>query len=240
MAGTAVTTIVAADAADATRRMAAQIAEVSRSGAGVAQSIALSGGSTPKLLYETLAAPPFHDRVRWDRLELFFGDERAVPPHDPESNYGMVRRALLDHVPATAHRMAAETGDAAGYERLMGERIKARRDGFAVLDLVLLGIGKDGHTASLFPGTAALLEAQRWVVMNDVPQLQTRRMTMTYPLINRARRVWVLATGADKREIVAQCLAVLASGESAPQWPITGVRPLGGQLVWWLDEAARG
>src|SRR5205085_3455500 len=124
------------------------------------------------------------------------------PPEHPDSNYGMAKRALLDHVPVTAHRMVAEHGDAEGYARLLGERIARRRDGAPVLDVVLLGMGDDGHTASLFPGTAALTERTRWVVMNDVPQLKTRRMTLTYPVLNAAEHVWMLIAGAGKRERV--------------------------------------
>jgi 6-phosphogluconolactonase len=201
-------------------------------------TIALSGGSTPKRLYELLAASPRRERVRWPDVELFFGDERAVPPDHPDSNYGMVKRALLDHVPVRAHRMVAEQGDADGYARLLDERIARRRDGIPVLDLVLLGIGEDGHTASLFPGTAALGERARRVVMNDVPQLHTRRMTLTYPVLNAAERVWVLIAGASKRAIVAECLAAAARDE-APR-PILAVRPTAGELVWFLDKAAAG
>ena len=201
-------------------------------------TVALAGGSTPKRLYELLAAEPYRSRIRWRDVEFFFGDERAVPPEHPDSNYGMARRALLEHVPSTAHRMAAETGDERGYARIMSERIAERRDGVPVLDLVLLGIGEDGHTASLFPGTAALHERQRWVVMNDVPQLHTRRMTLTYPTLNAAERVWVLIAGAAKQTMVAECLAAAARNET-PR-PILGVRPTAGELVWFLDKAAAG
>jgi 6-phosphogluconolactonase len=201
-------------------------------------TVALAGGSTPKRLYEMLAAPPFRDRVRWTAVECFFGDERAVPPEHPDSNYGMARRALLDRVPCTAHRMAAERDDAEGYARLLGERIAKRRGGMPVLDLVLLGMGDDGHTASLFPGTAALHERERSVVMNDVPQLHTRRMTLTYPVLNAAERVWMLIAGAGKRARVAECLA--ARDAQPPPYPILGVRPVAGELVWHLDRAAAG
>jgi 6-phosphogluconolactonase len=107
-----------------------------------------------------------------------------------------------------------------------------------VLDVVLLGIGKDGHTASLFPGTAARGERQRWVVMNEVPQLSTRRMTFTYPVINSARHVWILATGADKQEILKSVFGAAGDPSAADRWPILGVRPTRGELVWWLDDAA--
>jgi 6-phosphogluconolactonase len=207
-------------------------------------TIALAGGATPRRLYETLAREPFRTRVRWERLEFFFGDERAVAPDHSDSNFGMVSRALLSHVTVRTHRMPAESGDTALYERLLGERVLARHAGVPALDLVLLGIGEDGHTASLFPGTAALREQTRWVVMNDVPELGTRRMTLTYPVLNAARRVWVLAVGAAKRAIVAECLAALAAEDVTPgiaaRRPIVGVRPSAGELVWWLDEAAAG
>ncbi len=204
-------------------------------------TVALAGGSTPKRLYELLAAPPRRDRVRWDQIELFFGDERSVPPDHPDSNYGMAKRALLDHVPVRAHRMVAESGDAAGYARLLGERIARRRDGVPVLDLVLLGIGEDGHTASLFPGTTALAEHDAWVVMNEVPQLHTRRMTLTYPVLNAAERVWVTIAGAGKRAIVGELRAEAARAETPrPSKPVLGVRPTAGELVWFLDTAAAG
>lgn len=176
-------------------------------------SIALSGGSTPKALYESLALSPLID---WKKVELFFGDERPVPPDHADSNYRMVKQALLDHVKVVAHRMPADTGDAAAYEQLLRTRLKGQP-----LDLVLLGIGNDGHTASLFPGGSAVGETQRWVVMNDTPQ----RMSMTLPLINAAKRVWILA-GADKAGIVAR-----TRGLAGPL-PIQQVRPAG-ELVWW-------
>jgi 6-phosphogluconolactonase len=203
-------------------------------------TVALAGGSTPKRLYELLAAEPYVGRIRWQDVEFFFGDERAVPPEHPDSNYGMARRALLDHVPAVAHRMVAEGDDVRGYARLLSERIAERRDGVPILDLVLLGMGEDGHTASLFPGTAALAEHTRWVVMNDVPQLHTRRMTLTYPMLNAAERVWMLIAGAGKRAMVAECLAAAERNEDPPLRPILGVRPTDGELIWFLDQAAAG
>jgi 6-phosphogluconolactonase len=186
------------------------------------------------LLYETLAAAPFGDRITWSRVELFFGDERSVASNHPDSNYGMVKRALLDHVQVRAHRMAADTGDAEGYEKLLKDRLPAA-NGFPVFDVVLLGIGKDGHTASLFPGTKALDEKQRWVVMNEVPRMNTRRMTLTFPVINNASRVWILATGADKQEILAALRAA-----KGPTHPILRVHPEPGELIWWLDQGSAG
>jgi 6-phosphogluconolactonase len=201
-------------------------------------TVALAGGSTPRRLYELLARPPFVGRIPWDNVELFFGDERAVPPDHPDSNFGMVSRALLAKTTVAAHRMRAEEGAAEAYEGLLAERIAARRRGMPVLDVILLGIGEDGHTASLFPATRALAEHTHAVVMNEVPQLQTRRMTMTYPLINAAEHVWLLVTGERKRHIVARCLGDEAAPPDAPPWPVLGIQPDPGELVWWLDDAA--
>jgi 6-phosphogluconolactonase len=208
--------VLCADASEVAQRAAARLRELVDAHPGGPFTIALSGGSTPKRLYERLELP-------WSKVELFFGDERSVPPDHPDSNYGMVKRALLDRTGASAHRMRAEEGDADGYQRLLEERVPA-------FDLVLLGLGTDGHTASLFPGTAALDEARRRVVMNEVPQLRTRRMTLTFPELNRARRAWVLACGADKKPVLEK----LARGE---RYPIARVAPAG-ELTWWLDREA--
>lgn len=237
MAATNLETVLCDDATALAEAVATQIADLSATGSSPL-CIALSGGSTPRRLYETLATAPHRERVRWERLEIFFSDERPVPPEHPDSNFGMARRALLAHVPVRAHPMPAEAGDAHGYARLVAERVRDREHGIPGFDLILLGVGTDGHTASLFPGTAALAERRRWVVMNDVPQLQTRRMTFTYPLINAARRAWILAAGAEKAAIVEQCLRSLPAGGDPARWPVTGVRPTRGALVWWLDQAA--
>jgi 6-phosphogluconolactonase len=228
--------VVSKHRSELARAVAEGIASLSRAPGGETRAVALSGGSTPKVLYETLAGPTFRERVDWSRLELFFSDERSVPPDDLESNYGLAARTLLTAVkPAAVHRMAADRGDARGYERLVRERIVRRRGGVPIFDLVFLGMGDDGHTASLFPGTRALEERERLVVMNDVPQRNTRRMTFTYPLINAADRVWVLIAGADKHTMVARCREARARGDRPV--PVLGVTPAG-ELVWWLDEAA--
>ncbi len=238
MAGVLFETRVVKDAGDLARQAAQRLEDLSLNPTGVPLTVALAGGSTPKMLYETLAQLPFRHRVRWERVELFFGDERAVPPDHLDSNYGMAHKALLAHVPVTAHRMRAELGEAEAYEQLVRERISHTRDGIPVFDVILLGMGKDGHTASLFPGTKALDERTRLVVMNDVPQMQTRRMTFTYPLLNAARHVWVLVPGADKHAIVGQCLSGRTQPGAEKRWPVVGVRPTHGELVWWLDEAS--
>jgi 6-phosphogluconolactonase len=213
------------------RAAAEEFARVVRACRSPVFALALAGGSTPRLLYRTLAAPPFRDTIPWHRIQFFFGDERAVPLDHPESNYRMAREALLDTLGLRAHPMPAAEGDAEGYELLLRRRVPAGNDGLPSFDLVLLGVGTDGHTASLFPGTAALAERKRLVVMNDVPALRTKRMTFTFPLLEAARRVWILATGAEKREVVARALG------GDPDLPVSRVNPRG-ELVWWLDEAA--
>ena len=225
------------DAAALAQAAAVRFAALAARAERVPFTVALAGGSTPRALYERLATPPLAPRIPWDRLELFFGDERAVGPDHTDSNYRMAREALLAHVPVTAHPMAAERGDAEAYAALLATRVPARRDGQPALDLILLGMGEDGHTASLFPGTAALAETARPVVMNDVPQLGTRRMTVTFPVINAADRVWILVTGASKSALVAHALA---GGQAATDLPVQRVRPSAGELVWWLDAAAAG
>ncbi len=206
-------------------------------GAQAPFSIALAGGTTPRALYEQLASDAFRSRIPWDRVQLFFADERSVPPDHPDSTFGMVSRALLSVVNVRTYRMEAEHGAATAYEEILHTRVPARVGTMPALDLVLLGIGEDGHTASLFPGTAALEEDERAVLMNEVPHLATRRMTLTYPAINAARRVWLLVTGERKRHIVAGLLGGAQAPDSAT-WPVRRVAPATGELVWWLDRAA--
>ena len=192
--------------------------------------VALAGGSTPRACYLLLANERRAD-VDWARVEIFFGDERCVPPDHADSNYGMARRALLDHVPippTQLHRMRGEdepVAAARAYEDVMRQTL-----GTEPLDLVLLGMGPDGHTASLFPGTTALDETQAWVVANRVPQLGVDRLTLTFPVLSAARAVVVNVTGAEK---AARLVEVLRGGNL----PINHVRPTGGCL-WLIDEAA--
>ena len=200
-------------------------------------TIALAGGSTPAALYGLLASPPLSAGTDWSRWHVFWGDERCVPPDHPDSNYGMARRALLDRVPippAHVHRMAGEDAPhraADTYAAVLSEALAP--DGR--LDLVLLGIGGDGHTASLFPNTAALSETERPVVANWVPHLHAHRITLTLPALNRARHVAVLATGADKADAVRRSLAP-HPGDATP--PIALVAPEDTPVVWYLKQDA--
>jgi 6-phosphogluconolactonase len=201
---------------------------------------ALSGGSTPRVLYQILGSPTFAGRVRWQNVHLFQVDERCVPPDHPESNYRMIREALLRGAPlpeANFHRLPAERLDydeaCRAYAEEMARVIEPRQDGWPRLDLVFLGMGPDGHTASLFPGTEALNERVLWVRPNYVEKLKMRRLTMTLPVLNAATNVIFLVAGADKAGVLRQVL------KGAPgQFPAQVVQPVNGRLGWFVDEAA--
>jgi 6-phosphogluconolactonase len=202
--------------------------------------VALSGGSTPRALHERLARKPYRPRIAWDRIRFFFGDERCVPPDHERSNYRMARETLFDplRIPSDhVFRMRGEANPpaaAAEYERTL-EREFARSPSRPRYDLVFLGLGPDGHTASLFPGTKALRERVRLVVANDVPNFQEWRLTSTYRLLNAARRVVFLAAGEEKREPVNK---ILKREAGYRKLPAAGVRPREGALLWLLDEEA--
>jgi len=197
--------------------------------------VALAGGATPRRTYQRLAEPDGHEGVPWERVLLFFGDERCVPPDHPDSNHRMVREALLARLPvpaANVFRMAGEAQDpdqaAAAYEAELRQELgPAPR-----LDLVLLGMGADGHVASLFPGSPALAESRRLVCAAAGPRPGERRLTLTLPAINAAAGVLFLVTGEDKAGLVAE---VLAGGRS--DLPVARVRP-DGEVHWLLDRAA--
>jgi 6-phosphogluconolactonase len=178
-------------------------------------------------------------------VEVFWGDERCVPPTHADSNYRMAKEALLDLVPIPAervHRMAGESPDpaaaAAAYEAEIARVLGGSPGGAPpALDLVLLGMGADGHTASLFPGTTALGERRRWVVANHVPKLGVDRVTLTWPILNRAAHVFFLVVGADKAAVLRE---VLEGPPAVERLPSQGIRPEAGRLVWICDRLAAG
>ncbi|HZU89716.1 MAG TPA: 6-phosphogluconolactonase [Stellaceae bacterium] len=229
---------IGADREAVARRAAEWITALARASAG-RFAIALSGGSTPRPLYRLLAEPPFRDALPWPRIHWFWGDERFVPWDDKDSNYGMVRAALLAHVPVppqNIHGIATE-GDpgmaARAYEQVLKSYYGADRLDPArpLFDVQLLGLGADGHTASLIPGTRVLDERERWVaeVTGGRPEA---RITLTYPALESSRHTAFLVAGADKREALARVLAgdrTLPAGRLAPQ----------GDLVWFVDKEAR-
>jgi 6-phosphogluconolactonase len=205
--------------------------------------VALAGGSTPRRTYELLAEPALANRVDWSATHIFFGDERSVPPDHPDSNFNTAHLALLSHVPvpdSQVHRMAGERGDlkqaAREYQAVLAKDFGVSPDsGFPRFDLVLLGMGKDGHTASLFPYTTALDETRAWVVDNDVPSQRTQRLTLTATVINAARCVVFLVAGTDKAEPL-RC--VLEGPRDEVQFPSQRIAPTDGELLWLVDQAA--
>ena len=199
-------------------------------------AVALAGGSTPKATYEALARD-YSGELDWGRVHVFFGDERTVPPDHEDSNYRMSHEALLSRVPVGGvHRMRGElprAEAAAAYEEELREF--SEQDDFPSLDLILLGLGEDGHTASLFPETSALDVTDRWVVANPVLKLETTRLTLTIPVINAAKAVTFLVAGEGK----AWALREILEGDADPRaYPAKLVHPESGDLSWMVDRAA--
>jgi 6-phosphogluconolactonase len=205
--------------------------------------VAISGGTTPRAMFALLAdrSAPYFAQVPWDGLELFWVDERCVPPTNVDSNYRMTNEAMLSHVPLPAaqiHRMEGELDPeiaAARYEAAVRSAFHLDAAQLPAFDLVLLGMGDDGHTASLFPHTAALREMQRLVVANHVPQKETWRITLTAPVINHGREVAFLIEGAGKAPVLRDVFAGAYDPESKPSQL---VRPESGRLTVLLDTAA--
>jgi 6-phosphogluconolactonase len=200
-------------------------------------SLVLSGGSTPKALYEMLAAEPYRSQLNWSKVEIYFGDERCVPPDHPDSNYLMAHTAMLSKLPIpepNIHRMRGELSPeqaATEYGQLLKAKFQSNGP-----DIILLGMGDDGHTASLFPSTAALTETRHRCVANFVTKLNAWRITTTYPFLNSGEHVMILVAGASKATRVSE---VLEGPRDPERLPIQGIDPAG-QLTWLLDVAAAG
>lgn len=201
-------------------------------------SLVLSGGSTPRILYGLLASR-FRDQIPWAQVHVFWGDERYVPHSDAHSNYRMGRTLLLDHVPCPAenvhpmptHLSAADAG-ARDYEATLRRYFASESPHF---DLVLLGLGADGHTASLFPGSPALEERTRWVVAVTVPAEPPLRLTLTLPALTQSVQTFFLVTGSEKAHALQQ---VLAGTVDPKTYPAAGVRRGQEALIWWVDREA--
>ena len=232
-------------AADEFSRLAR--ASVARSGRF---AVALAGGSTPKNVYSLLAGDDQQnpvDRLPWEKIHIFFGDERHVAPDHQDSNYHMASESLLSKVPipaANIHRVRAELSSAAEAADLYEIEVRdffrpqtgdANPDFVPVFDLVMLGMGPDGHTASLFPGSEALNENKRLVVANWVEKFNTFRITFTYRLLNNASQVMFLVTGKDKTEMLHN---VLEGDPSGKTYPSQGIKPVSGRLLWIIDRGA--
>ena len=204
-------------------------------------TIALSGGSTPKALYNLLATNA-RTTLPWDRMYFFWSDERHGAPTDPDSNYRMANEAMLSKVPVppgNIFRMMGENPDvsaaAQGYESLLRKFFEVQPGAIPKFDLILLGMGPDGHTASLFPGTAGLQEKSRLVIANRVEKLKGERLSFTYPLINAASCVAFLVSGVDKASVLCSVLEQNVPGE---EYPAKLVQPTDGKLIWFVDRAA--
>jgi len=201
-------------------------------------AICLSGGSTPRRLYQLLANPTFASRIPWSRIHWFWGDERFVPHDDPASNYRMAYDALFSCVPISKERLhpiptegLSPQQAAASYQALLqrfygDEQLDQDRP---IFDVTLLGVGEDGHTASLFPGSLALLEDRHWVLA-VIGKASTARITLTYPALNSSRNLAFLVTGSSKKDVLAE----IRAGSTAPA---ARVRPIG-SLDWFVDRAA--
>jgi 6-phosphogluconolactonase len=215
----------------------AEIARTCLAGCG-RFTVALSGGETPRRLYEIIAEA-YRDSLPWGKIHVFWGDDRFVPHEDKSSNYRMAKEALLDHVPlppSNVHPMPTFFQDpkegAAEYEATLKETF---HNNWPKFDLMLQGMGADGHTASLFPHSPALHERSRWVLAVEASTPPPFRLTLTPPVLNHAARIWFLVTGEEKAEALSQVLG----GEADPEeYPSAIVRPDQGEIIFWADQAA--
>ncbi len=205
--------------------------------------LALSGGTTPEILYRVLASPAFAHRFDWSRATFFFSDERCVSPHDSRSNYALADKALfapLNIPPSQIYRMAGESSDpqaaASEYEQQLRLATNTVSSVPPSLDLILLGLGEDGHTASLFPGSSILQDYRRVIAATQSPKDPPHRLTMTLAAINRASVVLFLTTGSGKAEIVRAIIEPKTEAER--QFPASLVKPEEGRVIWFLDQAA--
>ena len=201
-------------------------------------SVALSGGETPRRMYELLATPHYRDRIHWEEVHVFWSDERCVPENDPRSNSRMARQALLDHVPIPPENIHPIHCDqspqqaAAQYEKELKIFFSVKNPNF---HLVLLGMGENGHTASLFPHTTALNEKEKWVTEVFVEELGMYRVTFTAPFINHAEQVVFLVSGADKAKVLE---SVLEGAYQPHELPAQLIRPKGNHPTWLVDKVA--
>ncbi len=233
------------DAADLAQAVADEFARTALEAVAARRrcAVALAGGNTPKTAYHQIAtdcATAGRD-LPWDRIHIFFSDERCVPPNHPDSNFGMARETLLGRVripPTNIHPLlGADVPDeaAAAGEIDLRNFFQLRAGEVPRFDLVLLGLGPDGHTASLFPDTAALRETTRLICANWVPKLDAHRLTLTFPALNSAAEVLFVAAGVEKAQTLRE---VIRPGLGAPDHPAARVRPASGKLLWFVDEAA--
>jgi len=200
--------------------------------------IVLSGGETPRNVYRRMGLDETNKLIDWNRVQVFFSDERAVPPDDPQSNYGMIQREWTSHIPiprSHIHRIQGEFDPKSAARKYEQEIRKVCKQDPMVFDLVLLGVGEDGHTASLFPGTDAVLEKVELVTSTFVPQFKNWRVTLTVPILNAAREIIFLAAGTKKASIVRR---ILEKDTPDIELPASLIQPAQGTLCWMIDEEA--
>ncbi|HEY2919445.1 MAG TPA: 6-phosphogluconolactonase [Candidatus Binatia bacterium] len=235
--------IICRDVNELNRKAAQQF--IALAGEAISQTgrftVALSGGSTPKGLYASLATPEYRNRVDWSRVHLFWGDERCVPPDHPESNFRMVQESLLSKIQIpfeNVHRMMGEKEPeqaATEYEEHLRQFFHLPRGGVPRFDLIFLGLGEDGHTGSLFPDTAALNEKEHLVATVYVEKLKAHRLTLTLPVINAAARIIFLVTGQSKSTVVNK---LLSADSKSQNYPATKVSPANGHVTWLMTQDA--
>ncbi len=230
------------DATELTKTLASELArEINNiAGSGRKLSIALSGGSTPKLLFSVLA-DYYSGKINWDDVHFFWGDERCVPPDDPESNYGVARKILFDKIYIPAQNIFRIIGEndpmeeAARYSSVLMNNL-VLKNGLPVFDIMILGMGEDGHTASIFPGREDLFSSEELCEVATHPLSGQKRITMTGKVINNSQKIIFLVSGKNKAGI----LSVILSGNSSVSYPAVMVKPVLGDLYWYLDREAAG
>ncbi len=203
--------------------------------------IALSGGNTPALFFQNLASTQYRENIAWQNVHFFWGDERCVAPDHPDSNFGMTKKNLLDHIaipPQNIHRILGEENpvtESKRYAQEIESIVPEDISGFLQFDWIFLGLGTEGHTASIFPGSGVLKNQKNICAVATHPESGQHRITLTLPVINHAKRVSFLVTGENKASVVAK---ILAGTEESKSLPAASVRPVNGILEWYLDQAA--
>lgn len=237
--------VVCRDVEDLSRRAAAEFVRLALESVTLMDRfiVALSGGNTPRALYSLLAASEFRDRIPWPKIHVFWGDERCVPPSHRESNYGLAYETLISRVPLpreNVYRMKGEEDPqiaAFDYEQSLRKFFGLSDRGLPRFDLIFLGIGEDGHTASLFPGSEILREKRRLACAAYVKRFKSNRLTLTLPVLNDAANIFFLVAGEGK----ASALRDVLQGRNDPHaLPAQRIRPKKGRVVWFVDEAAAG
>lgn len=233
--------IICRDTDELSRKAAEQFVALARQAVAAHGrfSVALSGGSTPKALYSLIATSEFSEQLAWQQIHFFWGDERCVPPDHAESNFRMVDESLLSKIPIpgdNVHRMIGEIEPAiaaAAYEAELRRLFPSSPEKLPSFDLMLLGLGEDGHTASLFPGSSAMSETEHWVATTYVEKLDAHRLTLTFPVINNAAQIAFLVAGKSKSAIVKEILTT-----EKCDYPAARIKPDNGQLIWFVTQDA--